>query len=251
LKKLKTLVIDDERKLREVLCIKLQKHCPSIEVVGQASNALEAQRAIEKHKPDLIFLDIAMPGKSGFELLSSFDKVTFEVIFATGYNEYAIDALKVSAVDYLLKPIQTEELIDAVSRAEIRITNRRQLENIELLKHNLKHVGDQKSKIVIPGSESYRFIEVADIIRCEGWQKYTKIYLVNGSTIVSSYNIGSYKDMLAPYGFFSCHKSHLINRTHLKSYTKEGTVTLTNDNKVPVARRKREEFSEFFLKNLN
>jgi len=248
--KLKTIVIDDERKLREVLSIKLQRNCPEIDIVGQAGNAEEAFKAIQKEKPDLIFLDIAMPGKSGFELLEQFDEITFEVIFATGYNEYAIDALKVSAVDYLLKPIQTEELISAVNRAVLRIKDRRQLENIKLLKHNLQHIGDQRSKIVIPGSEAYRFVEVATIIRCEGWQKYTKIYLTNETVLVSSYNIGSYKEMLEPYGFYGCHKSHLINRAHLLSYSKDGIASLTNDNKVPVARRRREEFSEFFLKNV-
>lgn len=238
------LIVDDEPKLREVMDIKLGQHCPEITVIGKASNVPEAYELITKHKPDIVFLDIAMPGESGFDLLEKFDKIDFQVIFATGFNEFALDALKVSAVDYILKPINTDDLINAVAKAVSNINAKQKLERYEVLKFNIKNVGKQDTKIALASTEAYEFIKVADIIRCEGWQKYTKIHISNGTTIVSSYNIGVYKDMLESYGFYSCHKSHLINEQLIKRYLKEGNVVMSDDSQVPVSRRKKEEFLE-------
>jgi len=228
--------------------IKLNQHCQEIEIVGKASNAPEAFKLIVNKKPDIVFLDIAMPGESGFDLLQKFDKIDFEVIFATGFNEYALDALKVSAVDYILKPINTEDLVKAVQKASINISNKQKVERYEVLKHNINNVGKQDTKIALASTEAYDFVKVSDIIRCEGWQKYTKIHLSNGTTTVSSYNIGVYKDMLQSYGFYSCHKSHLINEHHIDKYLKEGSVIMSDGSHVPVARRKKEEFLEKVLK---
>jgi two-component system LytT family response regulator len=246
--KYKTIIIDDEDKLREVIKIKINHNCPELEIVGLASNAKEAYEMIKDRNPDLIFLDIAMPNESGFDLISKFDKIDFEIIFATGYNEYALDALKVSAVDYLLKPIKTSDLVQAVINAKERINTKEKLKDYDLLKHNIQNIGDQKSRIAIPGSEAYQFVEVEDIIRCEGWQKYTKIHLIDGACIISSYNIGIYKDMLNAYGFFCCHKSHLINSVHVTSYNRDGFVVMSDESTVPVSRRKKDEFLSVFVK---
>ncbi len=245
--KYKVIIIDDEDKLREVLDIKITQHCPELNVVAKARNVPEAYSMIVEHDPDIIFLDIAMPVESGFDLIAKFETINFEIIFATGYNEYALDALKVSAVDYLLKPIKTSDLTTAVDKAILRINNKENLKDYNLLKHNIQNIGDQKTKIAIPGSEAYQFVEVESIIRCEGWQKYTKIYLQDGACIVSSYNIGVYKDMLSSYGFYSCHKSHLINKIHIRTYKKEGSVVMSDGSNVPVSRRKKDEFIETFI----
>ena len=242
------LIVDDEPKLREVLSIKLNQHCQEIKVLDTAANADEAFEKINLLKPNIVFLDIAMPGESGFELLNRFDHIEFEVIFVTGFNEYALDALKVSAVDYVLKPIKTEHLISAVEKAKERLLKNHKADRYDLLKHNVNNIGDQKTKIAIPETNSYEFITIADVIRCEGWQKYTKIYLVDGTCIISSYNIGVFKDMLENYGFYSTHKSHLINKSLIKKYLKEGVVILTDDSQVPVARRRKEDFMEQVVK---
>ena len=192
-----------------------------------------------------------MPGESGFDLLERFEKIDFDVVFVTGFNEYAIDALRVSAVDYLLKPVRTSDLIEAVDKAMKRKEERDIISRYDVLKHNLTHLGDQKSKIAIPGAQAYDFVSVQDIVRCEGWQKYTRIYLNNGSTIVSSYNLGVYRKILKSYEFYDCHKSHLINRHHIKKYLREGTVIMSDDAKVPVSRRKKEEFVEQVIKIMN
>ena len=244
------LIIDDETKLREVLKIKLNQYCPEIEVLDQASNVEEAFSKINLLKPQLIFLDISMPLESGFDLINKFDSINFEIIFVTGFNEYALDALKVSAVDYILKPVQTASLINAVNKAKVRIDERSKVAKYEVLKHNLHHIGDQNTKIAIPGSHAYEFVKIENIIRCEGWQKYTKIHLTSGDVIVSSYNIGVFRDMLENYDFFSTHKSHLINKNHITRYLKDGTVVMSDGSNAPVARRKKEEFMDQVVKYL-
>lgn len=245
------IIIDDESKLREVLNIKLKQYCPEIKVLDQACNVEEAFNKINLLKPQLIFLDISMPVESGFDLINKFDTINFEIIFVTGFNEYALDALKVSAVDYILKPVQTASLIHAVNKAKAKIDERSKIAKYEVLKHNLHHIGDQNTKIAIPGTQAYEFVKIENIIRCEGWQKYTKIHLNSGAVIVSSYNIGVFRDMLETYDFFSTHKSHLINKHHITRYLKDGTVIMSDGSTAPVSRRKKEEFMDQVVRYLS
>jgi len=245
------IIIDDEQKLREVLKIKLNQHCKDVNILTQGINAQDGFEKITKLKPDLVFLDIAMPGETGFDMLDRFDSIDFEIIFVTGFNEYALDALKVSAVDYILKPVKTENLIHAVEKAKARIEDRTKIAKYDVLKHNLNHIGDQNTKIAIPGSNAYEFVKIKSIIRCEGWQKYTKIHLDDGSVIVSSYNLGVFRDMLESYDFFSSHKSHLVNKAHITRYLKDGTIILSDGSNAPVARRRKEDFMEQVVKYLS
>lgn len=244
------IIIDDEPKIRKVIQIKLEQFCPDIKVVETASNVQEGYQKIISIKPQLIFLDISMPGASGFQLLDMFEELPFEVIFITGYNEYALDALKVSAVDYLLKPVKNEDLVLAVSKAQVRINNQQDLEMYKVLKHNVNRIGDQDAKIAISNIEGYDIIRISDIIRCEGWNKYTKIHLANGQILVSSNNIGSFKERLEPFSFYACHKSHIINKKRIKRYLKEGTIILSDDSSVPLARRRKEDFLENELSSI-
>lgn len=246
--KYSAVLIDDESKVREVLSIKLGQHMPDIEVVGKAATADEGKALIAELDPDLVFLDISMPGKTGFEMIAEIEDVGFEIIFVTGYDEYGIDALKVSAVDYLLKPVKTADLIAAVGKAIDRIEQRKAVTNYENLVFNLGHLGDQKSRLAVPGTDAYEFVNIADIIRCEGWQKYTKIYLANGQSLVSSYNLGVFKEMLANYDFYLTHKSHLINVSHITRYMRDGEVIMSDDSAVPVSRRKKDEFINDIVK---
>lgn len=247
--KYKAVIIDDESKLRKVLEFKIKKFYSNIEIVGEAGNVNEAIEIIDMYSPDIIFLDIAMPGGSGFDLIEHYKDLDFEIIFVTGFNEYAIDALKLSATDYLLKPVRDEELQNAINKAIEKIDKDEQLKQYDVLKHNLLSSNKQDEKIAIPNNSDYFFVFIKDIIRCEGWQKYSKIFLTDGTNIVSSYNIGVYKELLESYGFISCHKSHLINRMHIKKYSKEGTVDMVDDSQVPVSRRKKDEFLQLLLKN--
>lgn len=246
----KALIVDDESKLREVLKIKLEKYCPRISSTHMVSSVDEAYAYIKSESPDIVFLDIALVGESGFDLLRRFEKVNFKVIFVTGFNQYALDAFKVSAVDYLLKPVTTESLITAVEKAHLQLGKSFFSNQFDLLKHNLNSGFDQDMKIAIPGTEAYEFTKISDIIRCEGWQKYTKVVTASGDVILSSYNIGVFRNILEKYGFFLTHKSHMINNRHIVRYQKDGMVVLSDDSSVPVSRRKREEFVEKIVKFL-
>jgi two-component system LytT family response regulator len=240
--KTKAIIIDDEAKVRKVLELKLEKYCPEVEVVGDASDIDSGYEKIIQMQPALVFLDISMPNGSGFDLLDRFQDITFEIIFVTGFNDYILDALRVSAVDYLLKPVQTEDLQNAVQKALQKIADRKKIADYDVLKHNIDHLGKQSSKIVIPGAKEYSFVSVSDVLHCEGWQKYTRIHLSDGTCLVSSYNIGVFRELLESYDFMSVHKSHLINMQQINSYHKSGTLVLSNGAEVPVARRKREDF---------
>lgn len=245
---IKAIIVDDEPKLAEVLEIKLKKFIPSVQIVGFAENVEEAYQVISQENPDLVFLDISMPGASGFALFEKYDNVPFEVIFVTGFSEFALDALKVSAVDYLLKPVKTEDLVSAVKKVAIKIEQNVKTPEFDLLKHNVQNIGNQESKIIVPGSKSYDFITIKNIIRCEGAQKYTYIYLSNNTHILSSYNIGTYKDLFKNYEFFSTHKSHLINIKHIDRYLSEGLIIMSDGAQVPVSRRRKADFTQLFLK---
>lgn len=247
--KYNAIIIEDEAKLREVLAVKIQKFCPEIRIVDKVSNAKKAFVSISHYKPDIIFLDIMMPEETGFELLNRFDEIHFETIFTTGYNDYALDAFKSSAVDYLLKPIKTEDLVSAVHKAIKNIINKQKAEKYDLLKQRMDLNGDQEDKITISGNNAYEFVKIADIIRCEGWQKYTKVYLTNGDCITSSYNIGVFKPMLEHKGFYSCHRSHIINKNLINKYLKDGTIIMMDGSEIPVAKRKRDEFHNIFIKS--
>lgn len=242
-----TVIIDDEKKLRDVLRFKLEKTCPHINVVAEAENMQEGIDVITSFNPQIVFLDIAMPKGTGFDMLKSFKEINFEVIFVTGYNDYALEALRISAVDYLLKPVMNEDLIRAVDKACERIAHRKMIESYELLQHNIAHQGEQVSRVSIPGVNTYDVTEISEIIRCEGEQKYTRVYLSDGRELLSSYNIGVFKQMFEAYEFYSTHKSHLINIHHIHKYRTEGMVIMSDGSEVPVARRKKEEFKEHVL----
>lgn len=245
-----TLIVDDEPKLREVIKIKLSKYCPLISVVGEAADVDEAHEKIKSLNPQLILLDISMPGASGFELLNRVDKINFEIIFITGFNEYALDALKVSAVDYLLKPVKTEELVSAIDKAIKRMDLRDSLTKYEVLKNNLQSQRNQNTTIAIPGTNSYDFIKISEIVRCEGWNKYTKVHLHNGKTIISSNNIGVFREILEVYEFHTTHKSHLINTKQIMRYNKDGVITMKDGSEVPLARRRKEDFINEVMKSI-
>lgn len=244
------VIVDDEPKLQEVLSIKLKKNCPQVHILGSAENIEDAYELISRVKPNLVFLDISMPGGTGFDLLEKFEKPSFEVVFVTGYSEYAIQALKLSAADYLLKPLNTKDLISAVFKVEekLNLEFSQRLEKLEVLKSNLNQQTDQHKKVVIPNDKGYEFVKLKDIVRIEGWQKYTKIHTVQKEVFVSSYNIGVYKEMLDDQMFFQTHKSHIINDKFIKSYSKEGLLYLEDGSEVPVARRKKEEFLKKYVK---
>jgi len=245
--KINAIIVDDESKLRTVTREKLERLCPEIEVVGEAANVPAAYELITTASPNIVFLDIAMPGENAFDLLERFDQINFEIIFITGFNDFALDALRVSAIDYVLKPVGDDELLAAVEKAVTRIEERDTIKRYEVLRHNIDHIGQQSTRIAIPSQTAYDFISADIIIRCEGWEKYTRIHLSTGEVLIASLNIGHFRELLTPYGFYSTHKSHLINKQKVLQYKREGVVILSDKSEVPVARRRRDKFMKDVL----
>jgi two-component system LytT family response regulator len=215
-------------------------------VVAKADNMMNAFIEITNHKPDLVFLDIEMPNGNAFDLLERFKEINFNIIFVTAYDHYAIKAIKFSAIDYILKPVDPEELVNAVSRFESQHENKQSLDKkFKTLLSNVKPENKLK-KVGIPDGDGLIFINLADIIRCDSDGNYTYFILTSGKKIIVSRTLGEYEQMFMDDNFFRVHRSHLINLEHVKKYIKgEGGYVIMSDNsQVEVSRRNKNEFLE-------
>ena len=238
---IRVIIVDDEIQCCETLAESLNAYCPQIELLAQCRDVEEAKIAIARFEPDLVFLDIEMPHASGFDLLVQINPTNFEVIFTTAHDQYAIRAIKFSALDFLLKPIGRQDLEQAVHRAAIKETLRQK--KIDTLLYNLNYLNSEK-KIALPTLNGLEFVSVGDIVRCESDNNYTVFYMLNQTKIVVSKTLKEYDDMLDEYHFFRVHQSHLINLRYIKNYIKGegGVVTMTDNSTVDVSRRKKDEF---------
>ncbi|PHR68725.1 MAG: DNA-binding response regulator [Lutibacter sp.] len=236
------ILIDDERKALAILKNKIERLCPNISIVGETQVPEEGIELINRLKPQLVFLDVAMPEMSGFDVLATFKNPTFEIIFATAFDNYAIEAINYCAIGYLVKPVDNEDLIDAVNKAIQNIDDKTALEKNKLLIDNLGVQKFQDKKIVIPYQDGLEFVKIADIINCEGQNGYTKIHFQSRKSILSSNSIGYFNKLLENKNFYLVHKSHLINLDFIEKYLNEGYVILSNNFKIPVSRNKRNEF---------
>lgn len=237
------VIVDDEKKGRDLLINVIDKYCPNVEIVGQAENIKDAFAVIEKEHPDLVFLDIEMPNGNGFDLLKKFDKIFFEIIFTTAYDHYAIKAIKYSALDYLLKPIDIDDLQEAVEKVISRKKKPQQTEqSIQLL---LNAITDNRAiqKIVIPDHEGVTMVKVGDIVKCQSDSNYTTIYMANGTKLTSTKTLKDYAQMFEGMPFLRVHNSYLINLDHIKRYVKGdgGYVVMSDDTIVEVSRRRKTE----------
>lgn len=216
---IRAIIVDDERKASETLKRLLADHCSNVEILATANSAETAFEAINKYEPQLVFLDVEMPGGNGFDLLERFDKINFDVIFTTAYGHYAVKAIKFSALYYLLKPIDLEELKTAVEQVEQKELNRALMDDrVSALLSNLQ--GSTLQKVGIPDTEGVTFIDVNDICRCQADRNYTHIMLSNGTKIVSTRTLKEYESLFSNHHFFRVHHSHLINMKYVKRYVK-------------------------------
>lgn len=240
---MKAILIDDEPHNLSNLRSLLATYCPSVEVCAVALNAEEGKKALSKHQPDLLFLDIQMPEQDGFELLRSLAECNFEVVFVTAYDQYAIQAMRFSAVDYLLKPVAISELQNAVERATKQRALKVQNQQIGHLMRWLKAQSQQEElQIALSSWQETRFVKTSEIIRCESSNNYTTFFLTDGSALVVSKPIYEYDDLLSSHGFLRCHQSHLVNKTFIKSWKKDvgDVLLLTNGAQVPISRGKKD-----------
>ena len=243
---IKAVIVDDELGARESLSKIIEKNCKNIEVVAKANSMLSAYELIANHQPDLVFLDIEMPNGNAFDLLEKFKEINFNIIFVTAFYHYAIKAIKFSAIDYILKPVDPEELIGAVHRFETQLGNKNSLDKkFKMLLSNVRPDNKLK-KVGIPDGDGLIFINLTDIIRCESDGNYTYFIMTTGKKIVVSRTMGEYEQMFSDDNFFRIHRSHLINLEHVKKYIKgEGGYVIMSDNsQVEVSRRNKIDFLE-------
>lgn len=238
---IKALIVDDEQASLDLLEWLIRQYCPDISGIAQARSVQEALPLIASFQPDIVFLDIQMPHRSGFDLLTSVENWNFEVIFTTAYNEYAIQAIRFSALDYLLKPVDEAELKKAVERFKAKkiyapagqILFRNFMQNIS-------HGDKDKFKLALAGINEVKYVELDEIIRLQAESNYTHIFLTGKRLFVSAKTLKEYDEILQGHRFLRVHKSHLVNPRHINGYDKAGLLHMSDNTIVEVARRRKE-----------
>ncbi len=240
---IKTIIIDDEKKCVSFLQKLLQQHT-DVEVIATTSNADEGIKLILQHNPDLIFLDIEMPNKNGFEVLEAVKDINLNVVFTTAYQQYAINAIRHSALDYLLKPIDKTELANAIHQHKVKQKKEVQQQQFNLLFSNIKNIHQAPLRISIATTEGLVFINICDIIYCEASGSYTNLFLRNNEKLLSSKTLKDFEEMLHANSFCRIHHSFLVNSNEIKRYAKGdgGTVIMSNKAELPVSKRKKDDF---------
>jgi two-component system, LytTR family, response regulator len=243
MEKIKAILIDDELNSLQNLQQKLEGFCPDVMIIAVTQKPEEGILLIRQHQPDVVFLDIEMPRMSGFRMLEELGEYDFDIIFTTAYNHYSVDAIRISAFDYLVKPIGIEDLQQAVERL-IKSLNRQTKEKIDILKKSLSDNRSQEDKIAISTSEGIEFIPIKNIIHIESKSNYSKIFLTDNKSIMVTKILKDFEEMLLPYNFYRVHNSHLINLNYIHKYVRSqgGHVQLQDGTLIDISRRKKEEF---------
>lgn len=240
---MKTIIVDDERQAISALKADIKFHCRDLEIIGEAFSVKDAISKINTLNPELVFLDIQLIDGTGFDVLDAIDRRRLKVIFTTAHSHFAIKAIKFSALDYLLKPIDAEELVDAVKRASEYTELQHTTEQFDILKQQMDLLQIGEKKIVLKDSKSIYFVKVADIVRCEANGSYTDVYTADASRIIVSKPLKELESMLESFGFIRTHHSHLVNLHLIKRIDKVdgGTVQLNDGTSVPISQRKWEQ----------
>ena len=240
---IKAVLLDDELHCTKTLEILLKSHCPQVQIQKIFNHPLEAIEYLKSNSIDVLFLDIEMPFLNGFDLLDRLKPFDFKVIFTTAYDKFAIKAFKFSAFDYILKPIDEEELVEAVSLLEQKVSGNEQL---QMLMDIMSSQSKKVNKIALPTSEGLEFVNIAEIIRCESDSNYTKIILDGLPYIIVSKTLKEMTDLLGELDFVRVHNSHLINPTHISKYIKAGggALILTDNVEIPISRQKKDNIME-------
>lgn len=243
---IRSLIIDDEVKSRETIIEMMRLYCGNVSVIGQAGDVSSGLEAIRTLSPELVFLDIKMPDGTGFDLLNQLPKIDFKVIFITAYEEYAIKAFKFSALDYILKPIDPNELITAIEKTEKSLEKDNLNLKLNTFLTNLDSAKEEK-KIILKTADSINLVNVNEIIRCESDRNYTQFFMLSGERIMVSKSLKEFVDLLQEYNFFRIHQSHMINIGHIRRYDREESNCIMSDSSiVPVSCRKKDQLLNIF-----
>lgn len=245
---IKSLIIDDDPFIQDLLQDKLNQYFPEIEILSTASSGTEGLEKIASYQPELVFLDVEMADMTGFEMLSKIDRISFQTIFITSYSHYAIKAIRFNALDYLLKPIDLGELKGAIKRFK---ANAKKTSNPTNVRHALKNIKSKnvaEQTLALQTHDGELRLALKNIIRIEGERNYSYVYLTNQKKKLVTKTLGELEELLEDKGFFRCHRSHLINRVHIQTPTKNLLVLLSDGIEVPISRRKREAFKAWVAK---
>lgn len=241
---IKALLVDDKQPSIELLKYLLQQNCPEIKEIATANSVREALQLLKNFQPDILFLDIQMPQQSGFDLLNAVNSWTFEVIFTTAYNEFAIQAIRFSALDYLLKPVDAGELVKAVERYKAKRLYAPA--GGELYKNFIQNISSQNRKLALPGTSTIKYVGLDEIIRLQADRNYTKLFFTNGKSFTAAKTLKEYEEVLGISGsFIRVHRMHLVNYNFIKEYEREGVLTLKDGTSIEVSRRKKENLLKF------
>ncbi|MEM6644354.1 MAG: LytTR family DNA-binding domain-containing protein [Bacteroidota bacterium] len=237
------VIVEDEKNAREVLSGLVNMYCPHVSIEGCAKSVSEGVRLIKSVNPDLIFLDIQLGKEQSFDLLKQLPKKDFHIVFVTAYAEHAVEAFRFSAIDYLLKPLDPDQLLQAVKKVSEKISEKKTAKSLTALAENLMNKGTSK-KLVLSTQEMVHVVEVNKIVCCSSSQSYTSFYLLDKTDVMVSKTLKTYEELLSQYGFFRIHKSWLINTAFIRGYDRSegGFAIMENNHKVPVSAYKKDEF---------
>ncbi len=238
---MKILVVDNEANIRKGIVELIKNFCPFAFEIFEADGVTSGLKAVAEVNPDILFLDVELDDGTGMDLLSQLNEVDFHVVFVTAHNKYAMDAFRFSAIDFLLKPINPNELIEAFDKVTKQIKNKFVQDQLEVMQESLHRISSKEKKIVLKDSNSIFFVKVSDIIRCESDGQYTEFYIENLKKIIISKSLKEYEELLEPYGFIRPHHSHLINTSKILRMDKfnGGILVMQNQDEIPVSHRKK------------
>ena len=245
---LKAILVEDEEASRETLAHYLNKYCPDVTLVAQADSVKTGIAAINKHKPDIVFLDVEMPYGNGFDLLDQIGEVNFATVFVTAYSHYAIKALNLCASYYILKPVDIDELINAVEKIKADKENNNHSFYSKILVENLQNASKQDHKIVLPQMDGFEVIKVKDVVRIQANDNFSDFHLTNGSRKVICRTLKHYEELLADFDFIRVHKSHLVNFHYIQRYIKGkgGQLIMSDQSEVEVSQSKKQQLLDRF-----
>jgi two-component system LytT family response regulator len=245
---LTAIVVDDEKPSREALSTYIRDFCPNVKVISECENAKSAYQTILEHHPKLVFLDIEMPNGDGFDLLRMFKRIDFKVIFVTAFSEYALNAFRFSATDYLLKPVKVDELVEAVAKVKEELALQHTNLNLQMLMEGLSHKESSHNDLVIPSTKGFTVIKIPELIMCEADGYCTHFYLTGKEKITSSKNLKHYEELLSDHRMMRVHHSNLINLEHVKGYCHQGEISLSEEICCPLGNNYKAQFLEVFGK---
>ena len=247
---MKVVVVDDESKTREGIIDIIKNYCPQVKSVTEANDVKSAIKVINDVIPDVLILDISLGEETSFDILKQLNHVDFKIIFITAYEQYAIKAIKFSALDYLIKPVNPKELIEAITDASKELERDQTELKLNALLSNIENISNGVKKIILKTAESIFLINTQDIIRCESDDCYTSFYLFDGNKIMVSKTLKEFEELLSEYGFFRSHQSHMVNLYYMARFDKHdgGTIFMKDDSKIPVSSRKRNSLLKIFDK---